>query len=52
MDFFNNYPSRLLTDEEIKNINRIGDTVKMIQQTLKYWVQIMRDERMAVARNI
>ncbi|EJG0213121.1 molecular chaperone, partial [Vibrio parahaemolyticus] len=23
MDFFNNYPSRLLTDEEIKNINRI-----------------------------
>ncbi|HHJ3201875.1 TPA: molecular chaperone [Vibrio parahaemolyticus] len=52
MDFFNNYPSRLLTDEEIKNINRIGDTVKMIQQTLKYWVQIMRDERMAIARNI
>ncbi|EGR2780856.1 TPA: molecular chaperone [Vibrio parahaemolyticus] len=52
MDFFNNYPSRLLTDEEIKNINRIGDTVKMIQQTLKYWIQIMRDERMAIARNI
>ncbi|EGQ8138014.1 molecular chaperone [Vibrio parahaemolyticus] len=52
MGFFNNYPSRLLTDEEIKNINRIGDTVKMIQQTLKYWVQIMRDERMAIARNI
>ncbi|EGR4255101.1 hypothetical protein DDN41_17760 [Vibrio cholerae] len=49
---YQNHPSRVLGDDEITDINRIGDTVKMIQQTLKYWIQIMRDERMAVARNI
>nr|AHG52020.1 hypothetical protein [Vibrio parahaemolyticus] len=49
---YQNHPSRVLVDDEITDINRIGDTVKMIQQTLKYWIQIMRDERMAVARNI
>ncbi|EMP4400151.1 molecular chaperone [Vibrio parahaemolyticus] len=49
---YSNFPPRVLSDEDIKEINRIGDTVKMIQQTLKYWIQIMRDERMAVARNI
>ncbi|EJI2332316.1 hypothetical protein IG524_17295, partial [Vibrio cholerae] len=47
-----NFPSRVLGDEDIKNINRIGDNVKMIMQTLKYWFQIMRDERVAIARNI
>ncbi|EJC6778993.1 molecular chaperone [Vibrio parahaemolyticus] len=49
---YSNFPPRVLSDEDIKEINRIGDSVKMIQQTLKYWIQIMRDERMAVARNI
>lgn len=49
---YSNFPPRVLSDEDIKEINRIGDSVKMVQQTLKYWVQIMRDERMAVARNI
>ncbi|EIS4857790.1 hypothetical protein LZX80_004001 [Vibrio parahaemolyticus] len=49
---YQNHPSRVLGDDEITDVNRIGDTVKMIQQTLKYWIQIMRDERMAVARNI
>ncbi|EGQ7778679.1 TPA: hypothetical protein ACHCBX_002860 [Vibrio parahaemolyticus] len=44
--------TQALGDDEITDINRIGDTVKMIQQTLKYWIQIMRDERMAIARNI
>ncbi|EGR2040875.1 hypothetical protein D0B83_17975 [Vibrio cholerae] len=47
-----NFPSRVLGDEDIKNINRIGDNVKMIMQTLKYWLQIMRDESIAIARNI
>ncbi|EGQ7739665.1 hypothetical protein [Vibrio parahaemolyticus] len=51
-NLYQNHPSRVLGDDEITDINRIGDTVKMIQQTLKYWIQIMRDERMAVARNI
>ncbi|EGQ9702284.1 hypothetical protein ACKOZB_003280 [Vibrio parahaemolyticus] len=49
---YQKFPPRVLSDEDTTNINRIGDTVKMIQQTLKYWIQIMRDERMAVARNI
>ncbi|EGQ8146548.1 molecular chaperone [Vibrio parahaemolyticus] len=52
VNLYSNFPPRVLSDEDIKEINRIGDTVKMIQQTLKYWIQIMRDERMAVARNI
>ncbi|ODX35113.1 hypothetical protein BBM03_10830 [Vibrio parahaemolyticus] len=49
---YQDFPPRVLSDEDTTNINRIGDTVKMIQQTLKYWIQIMRDERMAIARNI
>ncbi|EGQ8220053.1 molecular chaperone [Vibrio parahaemolyticus] len=52
VSLYSNFPPRVLSDEDIKEINRIGDTVKMIQQTLKYWIQIMRDERMAIARNI
>ncbi|EGR2498366.1 molecular chaperone [Vibrio cholerae] len=51
-EFFNRFPPRVLTDDELKKINRIGDNVKMIMQTLKYWFQIMRDERVAIARNI
>lgn len=47
-----NYPPRILGDEDIKEINRLGDSAKMIMQTLKYWFQIMRDERAAIARNI
>ncbi|EJL6604501.1 molecular chaperone [Vibrio cholerae] len=47
-----NYPKRILGDDDIKEINRLGDSVKMIMQTLKYWFQIMRDERVAIARNI
>ncbi|MCG7490874.1 hypothetical protein MHN79_15390 [Vibrio sp. Of14-4] len=53
--FFNlflNFPDRQLTDEELEEVNRIGDQVKMLQQTLKYWLQICRDEQMAIARNI
>ncbi|EEN98453.1 hypothetical protein VCG_002286 [Vibrio cholerae 12129(1)] len=51
-NIYNNFPSRVLSDEDIKEINRIGDNVKMIMQTLKYWFQILRDERVAIARNI
>ncbi|MCX9488733.1 molecular chaperone [Vibrio cholerae] len=52
VNIYNNFPSRILSDEDIKDINRIGDNVKMIMQTLKYWFQILRDERVAIARNI
>ncbi|TXY44752.1 hypothetical protein [Vibrio mimicus] len=51
-NLYQNYPQRVLGDEDIKEINRIGDNVKMIQQTLKYWYQILRDERLSIARNI
>lgn len=51
-DLSENYPPRILGDEDIKEINRLGDSAKMIMQTLKYWFQIMRDERVAIARNI
>ncbi|CQB48994.1 molecular chaperone [Vibrio cholerae] len=51
-NFFDRFPPRVLTDDELKKINRIGDNVKMIMQTLKYWFQILRDERVAIARNI
>ncbi|AGB12615.1 molecular chaperone [Vibrio parahaemolyticus] len=50
--FFDGFPARVLSDEELKLLNRIGDNVKMIMQTLKYWTQILRDERVAVAKNI
>ncbi|MFY2506948.1 hypothetical protein ACN3E9_01180 [Vibrio pectenicida] len=49
---YKNFPERELTDEELKEVNRIGDQVKMLQQTLKYWLQICRDEQMSIARNI
>ncbi|WP_229628619.1 molecular chaperone [Vibrio parahaemolyticus] len=51
-ELYTKFPSRVLGDEDIKEINRIGDNVKMIQQTLKYWYQILRDERLSIARNI
>jgi hypothetical protein len=51
-DMYTDFPPRELTDEDIKEINRIGDQVKMLQQTLKYWIQVCRDEQMAFARNI
>lgn len=51
-DLSQNYPQRILGDEDIKEINRLGDSVKMLLQTMKYWLQIMRDERTAIARNI
>ncbi|MYM58913.1 hypothetical protein GTG28_06725 [Vibrio sp. OCN044] len=52
VDLYTNFKPRDLTDEDIEEINRIGDQVKMLQQTLKYWLQICRDEQMAIARNI
>jgi hypothetical protein len=49
---FNDWPAIPLTDEDLKEVNRIGDNVKMLQQTLKYWLTILRDEQLAIARNI
>ncbi|MCG7491842.1 hypothetical protein MHN79_20415 [Vibrio sp. Of14-4] len=51
-DMYTNFKERELTDDDIQEINRIGDQVKMLQQTLKYWLSICRDEQMAIARNI
>ncbi|OOQ67602.1 hypothetical protein C1S86_23505 [Vibrio parahaemolyticus] len=49
---FDDFPGRELTEEEIEEVNRIGDQVKILQQTLQYWLKICRDEQMAMARNI
>ncbi|EPV6954394.1 hypothetical protein ACV9UA_002072 [Vibrio vulnificus] len=51
-EVFGDFPPRELTEEEIEEVNRIGDQVKMLQQTLLYWIKICRDEQMAMARNI
>ncbi|EKH9200313.1 hypothetical protein ACVD1N_07630 [Vibrio parahaemolyticus] len=52
IDLYSNFPPRDLTEEEIEEVNRIGDQVKMLQQTLLYWLKICRDEQMAMAQNI
>ncbi|GLT20064.1 hypothetical protein GCM10007938_38470 [Vibrio zhanjiangensis] len=52
IEVLDTFPGRELTDAELEEVNRIGDQVKMLQQTLKYWLQICRDEQMAIARNI
>ncbi|MDK9774295.1 hypothetical protein [Vibrio sp. B181a] len=49
---FDDFPGRELTEEEIEEVNRIGDQVKMLQQTLQYWLKTCRDEQMAMAQNI
>ncbi|WP_434525706.1 hypothetical protein [Photorhabdus asymbiotica] len=49
---YSEFPGRELSEDELEEINRIGDQVKMIQQTLKYWLQICKDEQLAIARNI
>ncbi|HDI3264677.1 TPA: hypothetical protein PMC50_003325 [Vibrio cholerae] len=49
---YNHFPRRTLTEDELKEVNRIGDQVKMLQETLKYWLSIMRDERLSTLRNI
>ncbi|HCG8492823.1 TPA: hypothetical protein NKA38_004735 [Vibrio parahaemolyticus] len=51
LNVLNNFPGRELT-EEIEEVNRIGDQVKMLQQTLLYWLKICRDEQMTMAQNI
>ncbi|HGH8119768.1 TPA: hypothetical protein ACJOG3_003546, partial [Vibrio cholerae] len=35
---YNHFPQRILTEDELKEVNRIGDQVKMLQETLKYWL--------------
>lgn len=49
---YKDFSGRKLSDSELEEINRIGDQVKMIQQTLKYWTQLCRDEQLAIVRNI
>lgn len=51
-ELVNAFPPRDLTKEELKEVNRIGDQIQMLQETLKYWLSIMRDEKLAAARNI
>lgn len=51
-NLYTNFPARELTEEELKVVNRIGDQIQILQEALKYWLSIMRDEQLAAARNI
>ncbi|EKT64606.1 hypothetical protein [Providencia burhodogranariea] len=51
-NLYKEFPGRELSEDELEEINRIGDQVKMLQQTLKYWTQLCADEQLAMARNI
>lgn len=51
-ELVNAFPVRELTEDEVKEINRIGDQVRMLQETLKYWLSIIRDGQLQTARNI
>ncbi|EKT64605.1 hypothetical protein [Providencia burhodogranariea] len=51
-ELYQEFPGRELSEDELEEINRIGDQVKMLQQTLKYWTQLCFDEQLAMARNI
>jgi hypothetical protein len=49
-DIAANFPARSLTEEETKRMNDIGEQVKALFETLKYWLSIMRDNVLASAR--
>lgn len=51
-DLVTTFPGRDLTKEDLTEINNIGDQVKMIMQTLKYWLTTTRDERLSISRNM
>lgn len=51
-DLVNQFSGRDLTKEDLTEINNIGDQVKMLMQTLKYWLTTVRDEQLSAARNM
>lgn len=51
-ELYQNFPPKDLTKEDIKEVNSIGDQVKMLMQSLKYWLTTLRDEQLSIARNI
>ncbi len=46
------FPGRELTKEDLREVNNIGDQVKMLMQSLKYWLTTMRDEQLSISRNM
>ena len=52
LNLFTKFPGRQLTADEVKKITNISEQVEMLQQTLKYWLQICRDNHLSIARNI
>ncbi|AUI86433.1 hypothetical protein BS333_08550 [Vibrio azureus] len=49
---YEQFPTRPLTDDEVKKLQNISDQIKMLQETLKYWLSVIRDEQLSIARNI
>ncbi|AUI86434.1 hypothetical protein BS333_08555 [Vibrio azureus] len=51
-EIYSKFPPRELTDEEVKEVQNISDQIKMMQETLKYWLSVIRDGQLSIARNI
>ncbi|PNQ54095.1 hypothetical protein C1141_17700 [Vibrio agarivorans] len=49
---YEQFPTRPLTDDEVKKLQNLSDQIKMLQETLKYWLSVIRDEQLSIARNI
>ncbi|NOF33108.1 hypothetical protein [Vibrio cholerae] len=49
---YTKFPPRDLDENDIKELNRLGDETRLIMETLKYWISILRDSKISVARNI
>lgn len=41
-----------LTEEDLQKCNKIGDDVKVLMETLKFWYRTAGDSSMAIARNV
>ncbi|GIB52595.1 hypothetical protein [Vibrio cholerae] len=52
ISLYNKFPPRDLDENDIKELNRLGDETRLIMETLKYWISILRDSKISVARNI
>lgn len=49
---YEQFPPKDLTKEDLTEVNNIGDQVKMLMQTLKYWLTTVRDEQLSMSRNM
>lgn len=41
-----------ISEETLQQLNNLGDKVKAIEESLKYWITLIKDSMLAMARNI